>query len=340
MDKLFDYSSASKYAYSVAKVRFYETKLLTRDKVIRMLGTEDVSECFRVLEEAGYPVSTGSESEFNPILQKEYEKALELLRLLSMDERIYALFAVRHDFHNLKTAAKEAFTKDDLHAAYQVGGTHDPKDIKGAIIEEDFKRLGEDAAVLGETYMAIKTKHEEDPAPKFIDIITDRFMYKEMLRRARKIGDGFVTRLFVKEIDLINIRTFFRLRYLQKKRIDFTEAFISGGDFTIDFFLKNYEDDFYTLKNLFKGTEFLNLITDGSAYLEEHKTFLRFERLINEYFIKYVKGAKWISFGIEPVVAYYYAKVKELKVVRMVLTGKVNKLMPDEIKEGIPDEYI
>jgi V/A-type H+-transporting ATPase subunit C len=340
MDKYFDYSTAGKYAYSMAKIRFYETRLLSREKVLRMMGTDEMSECFRMLEEAGYPVSLGSHSDFNPILNKEYEKVLDVVKLLSMDERVYSLFAVRHDFHNLKTAVKEYFSKDDFKEAYQPGGLFEVKDIKSSVLEEDFKKLGDACEVFTNIFTEIQKAYEKEPAPKLIDIIADRLIYAELLKRARKISNNFLTRLFVKEIDLTNIRTFFRLRYLQKRRIDFVEAYIDGGDFHLDFFLKNYEDDFYTLKTIFKGTEFLGLITDGSTYIEENKSFLRLERLVNEYFMKYVKAAKWISFGLEPIIAYYYAKMKELKTVRIVLLGKQNELSYDEIKEGVSDEYI
>jgi len=340
MDKLFDYSNASKYAYSVAKIRYYETRLLTREKVLRMLGSDDTSECFRMLEDAGYPVSLGSHTDFNPVLTGEYEKTLDVVKKLAMDDRVHALFAIRHDFHNLKVAAKEHFSKETLSEGYQTGGLYDVKMLKNAITDEDFRKLGDDDALFAGAFSAIKKAYDEDPAPRLIDIVTDRLMFKEMLKRGRSIGNNFLTRIFVKEIDLINIRTFFRLRYLNKKRMDFVEAYIDGGDFRLDFYLKNYEDDFYTLKALFKGTEFLELITDGSTYVEEQKSFLRFERLISEYFMKYVSGTRWASFGVEPIVAYFYAKEKELKTVRMILMGKQNELSADEIKEGIPDEYI
>lgn len=340
MDGLLGFNKASKYAYSVATIRFYETKLLTREKILRMMGADSVSECFRMLEEAGYAVALGSPTDFTPIIQREYMKALSLLRELSMDERVYELFAIRHDFHNLKVAVKENLTAEDQPKAYQVDGIFPQRDIKASVFDDDFGRLGDAGSALAEAYADIKKHYEESASPKIIDIVADRHMYRDILRRGDSINNSFLKRIFVKEIDLINIRTFFRLRYLNKHRMDFTEAYIEGGDFHIDFFLKNYEDDFYTLKSIFKGTEFLNLITDGSAYIEEHGSFLRFERLTSEYFMKYVKGAKWVSFGVEPIVAYFFAKEKELKAVKIILTGKLNGLSNDDIKEVIPDEYI
>ncbi len=340
MDKLFDYKNASKYAYSIANIRFYETKLLTREKILRMVGAESVSECYRTLEEAGYAVNQGTDTDFSPILRDEQDKVLGIIKHLSMDDRLHALFAIRSDFHNLKVAAKEFYTKDDLTKAYQAEGIFPLRMIRSAVMNEEFKELGDGGKVLRDTFDAILNSYEETGAPKMIDIITDQHMYADLLKRANEIGNSFLTRIFVREIDLINIRSFFRLRYLEKKRMDFTEAYIGGGDFHIDFFLKNYEDDFYTLKSLFKGTEFLDLITDGSTYIEEHNSFLRFERLVSEYFIKYVRSAKWISFGLEPIISYYYAKQKELKVVRMILSGKLNEISFDDIKEGVPDEYI
>lgn len=53
----------------------------------------------------------------------------------------------------------------------------------------------------------------------------------------------------------------------------------------------------------------------------------------------YLKKAKLISFGPEPIIAYIFAKENEIKAVRIILTGKKNGVDPDIIKERLRERY-
>ena len=59
----------------------------------------------------------------------------------------------------------------------------------------------------------------------------------------------------------------------------------------------------------------------------------------DNYLISYVKKAGLISFGPEPLVAYLWAKENEIKLIRIVMVGKINGLPADDIKERLRDVY-
>ena len=53
-----------------------------------------------------------------------------------------------------------------------------------------------------------------------------------------------------------------------------------------------------------------------------------------------MKEAKFIPFGGEPLLAYIYAKETEIKVVRIIMVGKLNNISPEVIRERLRDIYV
>ena len=53
-----------------------------------------------------------------------------------------------------------------------------------------------------------------------------------------------------------------------------------------------------------------------------------------------MKSAKMISFGGEPLLAYIYAKETEIKVIRIIMVGKLNNINGEVIRERLRDIYV
>jgi V/A-type H+-transporting ATPase subunit C len=74
--------------------------------------------------------------------------------------------------------------------------------------------------------------------------------------------------------------------------------------------------------------------------MEERETFLELERGIEDFLMGFLKKAKYIVFGPEPVLAYGLAKKRELRLVRLLGIGKVNQIPVDLLKERISETYV
>ena len=68
--------------------------------------------------------------------------------------------------------------------------------------------------------------------------------------------------------------------------------------------------------------------------------FSLIEKLFDEYVLNYVKKAKYITFGIEPLIGYFFAKKTECINIRNIITGKINRLPSDVIKQRLRKTYI
>jgi len=53
-----------------------------------------------------------------------------------------------------------------------------------------------------------------------------------------------------------------------------------------------------------------------------------------------MKDAKYVSFGPEPVIAYIFAKENEIKLIRIIMVGKINGIDGEVIRERLRENYV
>ena len=82
------------------------------------------------------------------------------------------------------------------------------------------------------------------------------------------------------------------------------------------------------------------LLTAGTDQITLDGKYTKFERIADDMKLKYVKDAKYVSFGIEPLIGYLIAKEMEIKNLRIILTGKVTEVPVEKISERLRDTYV
>ena len=68
--------------------------------------------------------------------------------------------------------------------------------------------------------------------------------------------------------------------------------------------------------------------------------FTVFERLCDNFIMRFIREAKYRSLTMEPMAAYIYARETEVKTVRIIMSGKLNDIDADIIKERLRDAYV
>jgi V/A-type H+-transporting ATPase subunit C len=74
--------------------------------------------------------------------------------------------------------------------------------------------------------------------------------------------------------------------------------------------------------------------------IRESWRFTALERLLDNALMEYAKGAKYISFGIEPLAAYLIAKEGEMRTVRIAMTGLIQGLSREMMAERLRETYV
>ena len=56
--------------------------------------------------------------------------------------------------------------------------------------------------------------------------------------------------------------------------------------------------------------------------------------------MSYIRNARLVTIGVEPLIAWLFAKETEIRNVRMIMTGKINNLPMDMIRERLRETYV
>ena len=64
------------------------------------------------------------------------------------------------------------------------------------------------------------------------------------------------------------------------------------------------------------------------------------ELFCDNFLLEYVKKTKFITAGLEVLIAYLIAKENEIKLLRSILTGKINEIPAQIIRERMRETFI
>lgn len=320
----------TRYVYAVARIRALEKKLLTSRVRRELLEAEGEEILFRTLRAAAYGLDKES---FEEKLREESAETISLLKKLSLDTELTDLLTLKYDFHNLKILLKAKHFQQDVLSLMVEGGTIGIEELRRALRE---KRVCTLPAVFADAIEKAEAGFEKDEKTGTIDIIVDREFRNVFHRRCVEYGHRFFTEFSVCIADLLNIRNFFRVRNLGRDADFLERILLENGSIEKNLFLSSVSQQVEEFISRLKSSDYCNLISESAVFLKEKGTLLRMERLIEEYVLDFAGKARYVVFGPEPVFAYSVLKENELKSIRAIVLGKINRVPVEVLKERIP----
>lgn len=330
------WGSDSRYCLVSGLIRSIELRLINKERFLRFVEAKSTEEILSMLGDTDYArvyqedIGALYGYDLEIILKEEEDKVKKTINELTADKKITDLLFLRNDFFNLKLALKEIFRGREKGDAYSTLGLIPPETIYQEAIEPE--KSQELPPLLKETAIMTKNAYENSKNPIDIDLTIDSVMFAHITKIAKKARSLFFFKLLSMEIDMINILTFFRLRWLEESQDTFLDAFIDSGSILKERFVDIFFKEVDELETDFGATEFRDLVGNGMPYLKGENTFFRMESLIDNEFMRILDRAKFINFGIEILIAYYYLKDIEIRKMRTVILGKENGLEPQDLK--------
>lgn len=162
----------------------------------------------------------------------------------------------------------------------------------------------------------------------------------EISRSLEEINNPFIQDYFRLRLDLANQKLFLRCRYLRLPAGRFEENYLPGGRLEKKLFLENFDsplDEFY---QVIRSSPYAEAWKVGIEFLVSKESLVAFERESENLSMSYLRQAKQVTFGPEPLFAYGLARRQELKLVRMVLAGRFLQLPVHLLKERISQTYV
>lgn len=224
-------------------------------------------------------------------------------------------------------------------------------------------RLFSESGLYGEELLRINNSRDLDEAllhnsTKARDLIRDLLIDKEMihlldsddLEAALSLVKGyrseFLNDYVMHLIDMHNIKTFLRLFLLKERPEILQQLLVNGGFMPKKLFLQFYGQDLALFLERLEYVHKREGIIDYAFFLREpveklQKTnsFVALEKAISDFLVRILKPAKYFTFGPEPLIAYYFAKINEIGLIRMIILAKLNDVPAAIVKERLNTVY-
>jgi V/A-type H+-transporting ATPase subunit C len=143
------------------------------------------------------------------------------------------------------------------------------------------------------------------------------------------------------QIDSINIKTYVRLKKMNKSWDFFSKVFLHGGTIHEHIFIRNYDEPFEKFGELLLAYGFKDVFLEGTEALTETGKYTKLEKLLDNKLMQHVKSAKYVPpYGIETLAGYLIAKDNEIKIARIILAGKTAGISPELIRERVRETYV
>jgi V/A-type H+-transporting ATPase subunit C len=329
----------SRYAYAVGLVRTLENKLLTQHTINRLLEAGDLHTLKRELGETEYHhllAISPDLRDFEKELHLGLNRVYTLLAAIAPEPWLINLLRLRYDFHNLKAAYKAKYYAENPSPALSDLGLLNKDLILQAVEQDDFRRLPEETAVLVSRVVAKLGSASQGTA---VDIEFDKALYGFLYQEAINYKSLFLMMLFRQYIDFSNLKMWLRIKKRMGDKKLLQESVLDNGLIEKSRWLDFFDLGIGEISAKLAHTPYQKVFSEGLARYQQQETLSGLERLIDNYLLEYVRYARMVSMGHEPLIAYIWAKENEVKILRGILVGKLNDLPTEVIKERLPATY-
>ncbi len=327
------------FAQAVARLRVLETRLLNKVKIERMIDSASAGDVLKILQENEYASLMGNvkrAEDYNILLKEELKRVYSLMYKVSPDPIIVDIMSLKYDYHNIKVMLKgRALDKNLSHMLIPVGTVKIEK-LKFYMKAMEYKELN---PKMREAIIEADKVYQELNDPQKIDIILDRHMYVDMLTKAKETKNDFIIDYVKSSIDFSNIKSIIRLKKQEKDVNFFNEVILNGGDIDSGVLLSSFNEPIENMATKFSSSKYGEVVRSGlEEYIKTGK-LSSLEKLSENYIMKNLKAAKYVTFGPEPIFAYIAAKETEIKIIRIIMVGKLNNVDTPIIKERVREVY-
>ena len=324
------------YLYASARIKSLEKNLLSRDRLERMSEARTPEDALKMLSESGWPeIANPTMAAVEEILSSRRSEAFALIRSLAPDKRLPDVFLIKYDYHNLKALLKSEATGEDPEDLQIDSGRFPARQLRMMLQEESFSGMSKNMAGCIAEARDVLARTQD---PQLLDLILDKAMYADMLDTAEDLGSQFLKAYVVLMIDSVNLRVAVRLKRMGKGPEVLRYALIPGGNVSASRLLGEVTPDL--IEAVFNTSPLAGAAQTGAQALRGEAGLADMDLACDDALLKYLKTAKYVAFGAEPLIGYLAAVEAELTSVRTVVTGRLAGLAAEMITERLRETYV
>ncbi|MBU5487825.1 V-type ATP synthase subunit C [Clostridium sp. MSJ-8] len=331
---------AMQFTQVIPRLRVLETRLLDKAKIDRMIDSDSAEASIKVLQETEY-ANVMSEvkraEDYEIMLSSELKRIYNEMYSMSPSRALIDLMGIKYDYHNIKVIIKGMILEKDFSDLLIPVGVNDINKLKYSIENNELSGF---APIMRKAIEEAIEDYNSKKDPQRIDVILDKYMFEDMKLIAKEIDDKFADKYVSSLIDLTNVKTLLRVKKQNKSREFLLSVVIDGGSIDKETLAALLTDSVENIPGKLSYTDYVDVLKNGVEEYSKNGSAGLLEKLIDNYIMDMMKDAKLIPFGIEPVLAYIYAKETEIKVIRIIMVGKLNNIAGEVIRERLRDIYV
>ena len=320
------------YIFEDARIRVMETGLLTKADFEQLLAEPSYTAALNFLKDKGWG-GPDAPKNAEALLQAEEKATWDLMEELLPQSPLLNTLRLSRDYQNLKAAVKQIYTDSALDAErlFVEGGTIPSAKIRRALEEQDPEQLPEEMAEAAAQATEVLARTGDG---QLCDIILDRAALKALLKAGKEAEDPVLNEYAQVTAVSADIRC--ALRAARSGRdgeaikemmvevpgldlADLTEAALNGRQAVSDY---------------------LALTPYASLAPALSQSMSAFECACDNLLIERIRPQLYESEKPGPLVAYVIARENEIKCVRLLLSGKLNGLPENVLRESLRNSYV
>lgn len=318
-----------------------EDTFLTKQQINQLFEAETDSDILVILQDTNYHFTKEDlqnpdliENRLMQSLASEYRFAYQESPYKSVVDILGAYYI----FHNLKLLMKIRATEEDLESLVIPIGPYSMNQLQHIVQTQEmdgvFPSLLEGVRDTWNDYMGYRTTEA-------IDVGMDMAYFDYLREIANELEYDKITSIVDTLIDFYNIITGYRGVEQKKPHSFMVEMMSDKGTITIDEFIKIIKEN--QVYEWFNSINQLPFSQTFDPLIEKMKngeiSTIELEKLETDYLHNLFMDTRLTEVGPMPTLRYLFGKETEVKNLRLILTGRVNHLPKEQIKERVRPVY-
>ncbi len=317
-----------RYGYAVGRVRVLEGRMLSGGTYERLLDAPSFTEQRRVLSDSPYGRFL-EDVETVEFIERGLDRALDelygFLVTANLPLPVIRFFRVRYDYANLEARLKAELLGapvDDLLVGL---GTIPVEVMRGPAAQlPKFVR---------DIYMALADEGSE-VSEEQITTTVDRALFADLSESAKDSKSRFLAGLAALMVDLANLKALLRARTKNWRAPDAAALLLEGGNVSGAELMKLYScpvpeiAEALAKRGPLKGVPAERIVDLGN-----------YDVLADDLVVRYLKRARMVAAGPEPVIGYVMARQAEVMMLRMLLIGRLSGVPTEVLRRRLRERY-
>ncbi|MBN2395026.1 MAG: V-type ATPase subunit [Candidatus Atribacteria bacterium] len=333
-------NTQEEYGYACARIKVLEKSLLNQEVLDKMIDSSNLENAVKMLSERNiseYIFEKTEPSYIDQSIKKILNQTIHVIHEISPYSYLPYILNLKYDFHNIKVLLKSKFlNKKEPYPVYEFGNIS-LDFLKFAIFEDKFQTT---PIKIEKMIKKCQEYYIRSDDLEGIEILLDQGYYRLLFETLDSIEQPFLSYFYKSEIDLLNIMIACRAKVRQLNKSRLNDILIKYGNFHPTKIAHIYENSIDSWINYFKKSDYSVIVEKGILFWQQENSLLELERLSNNYLLDLLKIGKAITFGIESIVGYYYAKQNDIHNILTILNGKRYSLPIQMIRKRLRNSYV